>query len=126
MTCGWTGVCHPVLRELPISYYQNLPSCPLLRWILVQNAAGLFDNFTQTHSYFKENVPKKEPLLENFEPQNPPIQTAYIRTFNMLCIPSPLFLWSLYGMERRVFFGNSWHTSSKFYDSLFLYQAYYV
>ena len=30
MTCGWTGVCRPIFRKVPCSYYRNLLSYPLL------------------------------------------------------------------------------------------------
>ena len=38
---------------------------------------------------FMQNLPKKDPCLENFWPKNPPIWAAHTRTFNMLCTPPP-------------------------------------
>ena len=34
---------------------------------------------------FKENLPEKDPYLENVGPKNQPIWAAHTRTFKMLC-----------------------------------------
>ena len=38
---------------------------------------------------FKENLPKKDPCLENFGSKTPLIWAAHTLTLNMLCYPPP-------------------------------------
>ena len=73
MTCGWTGVCRPVSRKLPSSNYRQLPSYPLLWWILAENYPFLtiFCQFLENPPLFKENLPKKGPLFREFWTQKP-------------------------------------------------------
>ena len=91
MTCGWTGVCRLVFRKLPSSNYQQLPSYPLLWWILEENYPFLriFANSWKNHPYLRKICRKRDPCLENFWPKNPPIWVAHTRTLNMLCYPPP-------------------------------------
>ena len=82
MTCGWTGVCRPVFRKLPSSNYWQLPSYPLLWWILAEN----YPFFAPC---LRKICCKRDPRVENFGPRNPPIWAAHTSTLNMLCYRVP-------------------------------------
>ena len=90
-TCWWTGVCRPVFRKQLSSNYRQLPSYPLLWWILAENYPflAIFCQFLENPPMFKENLPKRGPLFREFGPKNPPIWVVHTRTLNMLCYPPP-------------------------------------
>ena len=73
MTCGWTGVCRPVFKKLPSSNYRQLPSYPLLWWLLAENYPFLtiFCQSIEKPPMFKENLLKKGPLFREFWTQKP-------------------------------------------------------
>ena len=52
---------------------------------------------------FKENLPKRDPRLENFGPKNPPILAAHTCTLNMLCYPPGEHLSSTTDVVWRLF-----------------------
>ena len=89
MICGWTKVCRLVFRKVHSSYYQNLPSYPLLWWILTENQPfmTIFHQFWTTHQCLRKICRKRDPCLENFGPQNPPI-CAQISIPSTCYIPS--------------------------------------
>ena len=76
MTCGWTGVCHPVFRKLPSSNYRLLPTAAVIPTFMMNFGGKLpiFDNFCQfleNPPMFMENLPKKGPLFREFWAQKP-------------------------------------------------------
>ena len=90
MTCGWTGVSRPVFRKVPSSNYRNLLSYHFYdEFCGKRPSVAIFGKFLDNPPMFMENLPKRDPCLENFGPKSPPIWAAHTRTLNMLCTPLP-------------------------------------
>ena len=53
---------------------------------------AFFANFWKTHPCLRKICRKRDPCLENFRPNNPPIWAVHTRTLNMLCYPPPLLV----------------------------------
>ena len=73
MTCGWTGVCRPVFRKLLLitdsfrhTHFYDEFSRKTTHFL------QFFCQFLECPPMFKENLPKKEPCLENFRPKTHP------------------------------------------------------
>ena len=93
-------VCRPVFRELPSSNYRQLPSYPILWWILAEKYPFLtiFSQFLEKPPMFKENVPKKRPLFTEFWTQKPTnMGGTYPYTRHAMLSPPPGFLSNVIG-----------------------------
>ena len=84
MTCGWTGVCHPLFRK--VSYKLAIIPTFLTNF---DPFLAIFRQFLDYPPMFMENLPKKGPLSGEFWPKNPSMWVAHTHTLNMLCNPPP-------------------------------------
>ena len=91
MTCGWTGVCRPVFRNVPLLITETCGHTHFYDefWRKTTHFLLFFANFWMTHPCLRKICRKKDPFLENLGPKNPPIWAAHTRTLNMLCTPPP-------------------------------------
>ena len=64
MTCEWTGVFRLVFRKLPT--VAVIPTFMMNLGGKLPVFDNFFANFWKTHPRFKENLPKKGPLLREF------------------------------------------------------------
>ena len=91
MTCGWTGVCRPVFRKVPLLITESCRHAHFYDefWRKTTHFLLFFANFWITHPCLWKICRKRDPCLENLGPKNPPIWAAHTRTLDMLCTPPP-------------------------------------